>query len=192
VIRTVVVDDHPAMTAGLTAVLRAEPGFLPVGAAGHEAELWPLLERTAPDVVLLDYHLPGTDGLQLCRRVTAAPGAPGVVLYSAYADGMLALAARVAGAHAIASKGAPAGELFDLLRRVARGEHVLPDIAPEHLSAAAHRVDDEDLPLLSMLVELTPGDDVCDALRLQPSELQWRTDRLLGRLRVEVPASARA
>jgi len=192
VIRLAIVDDHPAVAAGLTAVLRAEPGFTPVGTAAAEEQLWPLLERERPDVVLLDYHLPDTDGVQLCRRITAGPpGAPRVVLYSAYASAMLALATRVAGGHAIASKSAPAHELFDLVRRVARGETVLPEVDAEHLQEAARRIDDEDGPLLSLLLDGTPAADVCEALRLAPRELQWRTERLIGRLKVDVPAAAR-
>ena len=45
-IRILIVDDHPAMRAGLTAGLRAEPGFVPLEAATSEKDLWPTLNRT--------------------------------------------------------------------------------------------------------------------------------------------------
>jgi Response regulator receiver domain len=68
-IRAVVVDDHPAMRAGIAAVLDQAPDIECCGEAASGAELWPLIQRTAPDVVVLDWHLPGDDGLVLCHPV---------------------------------------------------------------------------------------------------------------------------
>ncbi|MBA3748452.1 MAG: response regulator transcription factor [Solirubrobacterales bacterium] len=95
-IRILIVDDHPAMRAGLTAVLRAEPGFVPLDVATSDSDLWPMLNRTKPDIVVLDYHLPGDDGLVLCRAIKRRLPAPAVLLYSAYADAALTIPARLA------------------------------------------------------------------------------------------------
>ena len=85
-IRVAIVDDHQAVRLGLHTALHSEPGLIPVGSAAGRADLEPLLYRTAPDVVLLDYYLDGEDGLTVCRRLKSAVPAPAVVLYSAYAD----------------------------------------------------------------------------------------------------------
>jgi len=185
-IRIVIVDDHPALVAGLTAVLRSEPGFVPVGSASTDSELWPLLYRTAPDIVVLDYHLPRTDGLRLCRKIADQPAGPRVVIYSAYADPALGLGARAAGAHAMAGKAAPAREFFELLRRVHKGEHVLPDMTSEDVTAACARQEPEDQPLLTMLLDGARPSDVAEAMRLSSEEIGWRVERVLSRLRAEV------
>jgi DNA-binding NarL/FixJ family response regulator len=187
-IRVALIDDHPALTAGLMAVLGSEPGIIPVGTAADAAEAEHLLYRTTPDLVLLDYHLPRGDGLQLCQRIKHDAPAPKVLIYSAYADAWLGFAARAAGADGVASKAAPARELFELIRRVARGERVLPRVIPEQMHEAASRLDDEDLPLLSMLIDGTAPHDIAETLRISRNELSGRTDRVLARLRVEVPA----
>jgi two-component system response regulator DevR len=187
-IRVAVIDDHPALVAGLTAVLRAEPGIIPVGTAADAAEAEHMLYRSSPDLVLLDYHLPRSDGLQLCHRIKTNAPAPKVLIYSAYADAWLGFAARVAGADGVASKSAPARELHELIRRVAGGERVLPAVSHEHLHEAANRLDGDDLPLLSLLVDGTTPHDICDTLRIEPGALPGRVDRVLGRLRVDVPA----
>ncbi len=189
-IRLLIVDDHPAMRAGLTAVLRAEPGIVPLGAASGVDELEPALRRTQPDVVLLDYHLPGTDGLQLARRLKRRTPAPKVLLYSAWADASLVVPAVLAGADGLLNKSVPAPELYDALRAVARGERVLPPVPQELREAAAAELDPVDLPILSMMLEGTPPAEIAQTLRIDPTELSRRLDAMIATLRVEVPASA--
>jgi len=171
-IRLLIVDDHPAMRAGLTAVLRAEPGIVPLGAASSEDDLPVMLERTRPDVVLLDYHLPGSDGLKLCRKMKRDPNAPAVLLYSAYADSAMVVPAILAGADGLMNKSAPAPELFDALRAVARGDRVLPPVPRALLEQAGTRVAAEDQPILAMMIDGTSPDEVADTLRV---------DRQIGR-----------
>lgn len=186
-IRVALIDDHPALVAGLTAVLQAEPGVTPVGSAADATEAQHLLYRTQPDLVLLDYHLPRGDGLRLCRRIKSHVPAPKVLIYSAYADAWLGFAARAAGADGIASKAAPARELFEAIRRVAGGEIVLPPVLREHLHEGAARVGDEDLGLLSMLLDGTEPSEIADTLHIPAGKLPGRMDRVLARLRVELP-----
>jgi DNA-binding NarL/FixJ family response regulator len=186
-IRILVVDDHPAMQAGLTAVLRTEPGLVPVGAVETEYELWPALTRTRPDVVLLDYHLPSSDGLTLCRQIKRTLPAPAVLLFSAYADANLAIAATLAGADGLINKGAAATELHDAIRTVAKGRQVMPPVDRELLAAAGERIPPEDLPVLTMALDGTPHAEIAQTLRVEPEELAARVDRMIGLLRVEVP-----
>src|SRR4051812_41485367 len=92
-VRVVVVDDHAAIRMGLRAAIDSRPPLVSVGVAADGEQLAPLLYRTRPDVVILDYDLPRANGLDLCRRVKVDVPAPAVLLYSAYADAVLALAA---------------------------------------------------------------------------------------------------
>lgn len=79
-IRVLIIDDHSAIRTGLEAALKHSPDVVPVGAGSDE--LWPLFKRTAPDLVLLDYHLPGQDGLILCHRLKNTTLPPRVIIYS--------------------------------------------------------------------------------------------------------------
>jgi DNA-binding NarL/FixJ family response regulator len=187
-ITVAIIDDHPAVRLGLRAALLSEPGLEPVGSAANAAETDVLLYRTRPDVVLLDYHLPGTDGLTICRRIKSDVPAPGVVLYSAFADPSMTVPAIVAGADAIIHKGGETRELFDAIRRAARGDSVLPPISEPLLEAAGHALDAEDLPLLGMLVNGTRPADIATTMRLERAELDERIAGMLGRLKVRVPA----
>src|SRR4051812_49953907 len=80
-VRVVVVDDHAAIRMGLRAAIDSRPPLVCVGVAGDGEQLAPLLYRTRPDVVILDYDLPRAHGLELCRRGHGAgPAPPGVLL----------------------------------------------------------------------------------------------------------------
>lgn len=190
-IRILVVDDHPAMRAGLMSVLRAEPGFVPLDAASGSGDVEPALNRTRPDVVVLDYHLPGDDGLVLCRRIKRQVPSPAVLLYSAYADASLMIPARLAGVDGLVSKAAPANELYDAIRRIARGERVLPPVSRELLDAAGAALAPEELPILGMTLEDTPPGEIASTLGLEPGELAHRIDRMIKRLKVDIPAVTR-
>ena len=187
-IRMLLVDDHPALRTGLTAVLRAEPGLVPLGTAADEEELWPALNRTKPDVVLLDYHLPPADGLVLCRRIKRTMPPPKVLLYSAYADASLVIPSMLAGADGLVNKGAPAPELYDAIRTVARGERVMPPLSRELLDAAQSQLDDEDIPVLMMALDGTPEGEIARTIGVSPEDMAHRLDRMISRLKVEVPA----
>jgi two-component system response regulator DevR len=185
-IRVAIVDDHHAVRLGLGVAIQSEPGLVPAGVAATAAELAPLLYRTRPDVVLLDYNLPDTDGLTVCRHIKSEVPAPGVILYSAFADASMTVPAIVAGADGILNKGVPARELFEAIREVARGGDALPAISTEMLEVASLTLDDEDLPILGMLIDRTPPHDIADTLRLELPALRWRMKRMLGRLQASV------
>jgi DNA-binding NarL/FixJ family response regulator len=190
VTRIAVIDPQPAVRAGLTMLLRTEPGLVPVGAAAGAHDGARLADRLRPDVVLLEPHLLDGDGLGLCRRLRADPNGPRVVLYHAEPDPALGLIARIAGADGLVDKSAEPAELFEAVRVVARGGSALPPIDAEQLDAAAHRVAPEDLALLAMLADGARPGDVADALRLDRRRVARRTERLLGRLRAREAAVA--
>jgi DNA-binding NarL/FixJ family response regulator len=119
-IRVFVVDDHPVLRSGLEAVLRAEPGFSCVGTAADGDGLERAVGRARPTVVVLDRHLAGEDGLDLCRALRARPAAPAVVLYTADDAVSVGPDALEAGAHAVVEKAAGVEELFDAIRLAAR------------------------------------------------------------------------
>jgi DNA-binding NarL/FixJ family response regulator len=185
-IRVAIVDDHHALRLGLDTAIRSEPGLVPAGVAATAAELAPVLYRNRPDVVLLDYNLPDVDGLTVCRDIKSQVPAPGVILYSAFADASMTVPAIVAGADGIVNKGVPARELFEAIREVARGGDALPAISGELLEAASLTLDEEDLPILGMLIDRTPAHEIADTLRLELPPLRRRIGRMLGRLQASV------
>lgn len=186
VIRVAVVDDHAAIRIGLSSAIASQPGLVCVGVATDGDDMPPLLHRTRPDAVVLDYHLPRVNGLELCRRIKTDVLAPAVLLYSAYADPALVVPALVAGADGIVHKGSPTRELFEAIHAVADGGFHMPPLIPELLQAASAALDAQDRPVLELLLEWTPRWRIAATLGLAAAELDERIERMLARLRVPV------
>lgn len=178
----VVVDDHPAVRRGLSALLEADEEFEVLAAVPSAREGLAAIDGLRPDVALLDYHLPEEDGLSLCLRSRGLTKPPRVLVVSAFADETLALQAEVAGAHGLAAKGCSAEELSEAVRAVARGERWLPSIPPSVLEAQAGRLDPKDLPVLAMLRDRVPAEEIATTLGVELAWLRARRWAILGRL----------
>ena len=185
-----ILDDHPAVLAGLGRLLESEPDLTVVAAASSAPELATQLDGTRPDVLVLDYDLARGDGLTHCRRIKSGQRPPAILIYSAYASPALTLAARAAQADGVIDKADPARTLVAAIRRVADGETVLPVIPRDAYEAASARIDDTDLPILAMLLDGEPLDAIAKALGVKRTELAWRSQRIIGRLRPRTGAPA--
>ena len=184
-VSVLVVDDHPALRAGLEQLLDQEPGYRLLGAVSNEAELASALRRHRPDVVVLDYALTRGDGLSACFRLKQGSHPPGVVLYSAYVDRVFAVPAALAQADAIVSKNAPVGELLSAIDAVAAGESEVPAPDPEAMEAASSRRRAEDLPILGMLFARIRVEDISATLGIEPREGRARALRIIGELQAQ-------
>jgi DNA-binding NarL/FixJ family response regulator len=194
-LRVAILDDHPAVLAGLRRLIEAEHDMAVVAAAATPAELAKQIDGIRVDVLVLDYDLAAADGLAYCRRVKSRPRPPRIVIYTADATPALTLAARAAQADGVIGKAEPIPLLLSSIRRVAQGEAVMPPLHHEAYEALIARIDDEDLPILAMLLDGEPLDAIAATLRIDRAEAAWRAQRIVGRLqrrirmRIDEPAA---
>ena len=181
-IRTLIVDRHPALRAGVKVVLEAERDMVVVGDTGALDELLPLLRRTRPDVVLLDCHPPMVADLRACRLVKCLLPAPRVLIYSAYADERLRVAARVAGADGLLDKNSSALDLVQAIRGVHSGRRLLEPIEPGDVQDATRLLDRQEAQILAMLLDDVPPSEIAVALSMPPATVGRRVNDILGRL----------
>jgi DNA-binding NarL/FixJ family response regulator len=187
VIEVVVVDDHPAVCAGLAELLDAEPGLACVATARTAADGAVAVQERRPAVVVVDYDLSDGDGLTFGADLKASLSAPGVVLYSAFVSPRLLPAAAVAGIDAMLDKAAPSEELFAAVRGAARGYAALPAAPPEVRERCLARLDPADVALFAMAVNGTHPADIAAVMRLESDEARRRLRALLGRLQERRP-----
>jgi DNA-binding NarL/FixJ family response regulator len=188
VIRVYIVDDHPALRAGLRTVLELEPGFGYAGESAGDEELWTALRRADADVLLVDYHLPAGDGLQICREARRRELPLRTMLYTAWASPALSLPAAVAGVDGMVGKDAGASELFDAIRYVHRGQRVLAPPPPAVLDEARVRLDPQELALAGLMMDRSSDEEAAATLGIERAAVDRLVKRVLGKLHVEVPA----
>ncbi len=181
-IRTLVVDNHPAVRHGVVAALRSEPGLVPVAAAAGMRDALKEAARQELDVALVDYHLWDGDGLQLCHRLKTLASSPRVLIFTAFDAPALEVAAAIAGADGVIDKGATLDELFDAVRSVARGGSVYNALRPGVIEQIVPRVDTEDLPILGMRLDGAALSEIAEVLNVDQETVSRRLLAMLARL----------
>ncbi|CAL9379323.1 response regulator transcription factor [Streptomyces sp. enrichment culture] len=136
-IRVLLVDDDPLVRAGLSFMLGGADDIDIVGEAADGREVAALVDRTRPDVVLMDIRMPTVDGLAATEELRSRSEAPQVVLLTTFHADEQVLRALRAGAAGFVLKDTPPAEIVAAVRRVAAGEPVLSPAVTRQLMAHA-------------------------------------------------------
>jgi DNA-binding NarL/FixJ family response regulator len=163
-IRVAVLDRQPVVRAGVEAILAAAPGISAVDSR---------LYRSDPDVVVLDE-------LAAIRHVRRESPRTRIVLYAADFTPELVMAGTVAGADAVVDKAGD--DLVAVIRAVARGERVLPQIGPREQARAARRLDPRDRPIFAMRLAGTSPRDIASVVGLGIAALNARIVAIAAQL----------
>src|SRR5438128_2214467 len=124
-IRVLIADDHPIFRQGLRGILEAEPDIDVVGEASDGKQAIALARAVAPDVILVDVHMPNSDGLEVARTVKLHLPRAGIILMTAYDDEEQLFQAIKVGASAFFLKDIRPDEMLDGIRRAAAGEYLI-------------------------------------------------------------------
>jgi len=178
----VLIDDHPAVRAGLLGLLDEDEGTEIVAAAATAREGFDAVCDLRPDVVVVDYNLPDESGLSLCLRLQGLAPAPRVILYSAFADDRLRVLGAIAGAAAVVPKSAPPD---DVLAAVRGDDATLQDggqLTARALREVGSGLDAEDLAILGMLAHRVAPPEIAATLAMDEAWLMARRWAMLERM----------
>ena len=137
VLRIIVADDQASVREGLVVLLDLLPDIDVVAAAATGQEALDLVAEHHPDAILLDLHMPGMDGTEAARLLTARHPEIAIVVLTTYADDTSILAALRAGARSYLTKDADRSAIAQALRGAASGLSVLAPTAHATLLTAA-------------------------------------------------------
>ncbi len=121
-IRVLIADDHPLFRDGLTALLTDGPDTELAGAATNGTEAVELARETQPDVVVMDLHMPGLNGIEATRRIVADSPHITVLVLTMFDDDDSIFSALRAGARGYLLKGADQEQIRAAIQAAANGE----------------------------------------------------------------------
>jgi DNA-binding NarL/FixJ family response regulator len=196
-IRVVLADDHHLVRRGIGALLEKAEDIEVVGQAASGQEALELVERLAPDVLVLDIAMPGLDGLQVVGRVEFLEVPTRVVILSMYAAEALVARALRAGVNGYLLKGSSPEELRLAIRAASRGQTYLsPKIAQivvrgyldaEHRGGASgpvERLTPREREVLQLVAEGHSSPAIADRLQLSTKTVEKHRSSLMAKLGV--------
>ncbi len=132
------VDDQALVREGLVTMLELMPGIEVVGTAGDGEDALALVERTGPDVALMDLRMPKLDGVEATRRIRAHHPDTQVIVLTTHADDSSIMTAIAAGARGYLTKHSGGNAIREAIETVMQGNSVLePAVQARVLEAIA-------------------------------------------------------
>ncbi|MFB9326846.1 response regulator [Paenibacillus aurantiacus] len=202
-IRLMLADDHAMVRKGLQVFLHTQPDLLLVGEAANGQEALEQIALHAPDVVLMDLHMPVLNGIETTRRLTVSHPEVKVIVLTSFSDQDHVLPAIRAGAKGYLLKDIEPEELVRAIRRVHQGQVELhpdaasalmsvvaaPSAAPPAPSAPAPRnpfeeLTPRELEVLEQIARGLSNKDISDTLHITEKTVKTHVSHLLDKLSV--------
>lgn len=196
-IRVILVDDHPVVRLGLSALIDSEPGMKVVGQGNNGLEGLALVESLKPDVVVMDISMPEMDGLEATRRIRAGNPGVHVLILTVHAQERYLFPVLKAGAAGYVLKSTVDTELLDAIRTVAKGGAFLyPGAARMLLEDYVHRLEsgapsedyatlsDREQEVLKLIALGHTANEAADQLALSPKTVETYRMRIMQKLKL--------
>jgi DNA-binding NarL/FixJ family response regulator len=185
-LRLVLIEDHEALREGLELLLDRE-GCEVVGTAGTLTEGRDLVQRTDPDVALVDIRLGDESGIDLTRQLLDADPEQRVVLYTGSSDVELLISGLDSGARGYALKEGTPSELTGAITTVAAGgTYVDPRLRPALLSRPSTQrvpsLSKREREIIELLAQGMTGEQVADHLVLSSETVKTHIRNAMGKL----------
>ncbi len=172
-------DDHPLMSQGLRALLK--PSLVPVGVVNDGREVMNEIERTKPDILLLDLSMPHRNGLELIPEIAKSFPALRILVVTMHVDRALADLAIQGGAHGFIPKEASAEELNGAIDTVLSGKTFISPRVPKRSfrdnSVVQHpgldRLTPRHLQILKLIGDGKSSAEIGDLLGVSPRTVEF-------------------
>jgi two-component system NarL family response regulator len=185
-IRIFIVDDHPVVRAGLTSMLGTQAGLEVVGSASSGEEALNILQRSGPDLLLLDLRMPGMNGIDTLRAIKRAGHATRVIVLTSFETDEDIYRAVHAGAEGYLLKNTSQREMVEAIRAVAAGKRYIPRHIASRLAERMMRssLTCRELEILKMLAKGLTNKQIGHALGISDNTVRNHVNSIIEKLEV--------
>ncbi|MBC3273019.1 response regulator transcription factor [Pseudomonas sp. SWRI81] len=184
-----IVDDHPVVCAAVRIVLQAE-GFKEIYEASNGNEVVSLIREYAPQLVILDLHLPVFDGLEVMARIKTTGLDCRIVVFSSYDPLFYQERCQRAGAMAYVTKTNQLQQLHEAIRAVMSGYTFFSSLPDGHASSIAQRsekdlidrLSDRELSIFLQLSQGKTNKTIAEGMHLSHKTVSTYKKRLMQKL----------
>lgn len=193
--RILIADDHALIRGGLRTLLSHEPSFQVVAEAANGQEAVEAAERERPHVAILDIGMPGLNGIEAARRISAAVPNVKLVMLTVYSDEGYLLNALRAGARGYVLKSSAESEIVDAVRAVNEGKaffspkvsRILADdymrfLEEKRVPDTYDLLTDRERQILQLLAEGQSNKDIATILNLSPTTVICHRQHIFQKL----------
>ncbi|MEW6753284.1 MAG: response regulator transcription factor [Candidatus Latescibacterota bacterium] len=196
-LRLLLVDDHPLVRDGIKAGLSSLGHLTVVGEAASGEQALQMAAELRPDVALVDIGLPGMNGLEVTRRLSALHPQLRIVVLTVYDEREYALQALRAGARWCVLKNSPASELCTALAVVGRGElyfstdiarMAVHDYARQKAEATRAELTPREREVLALIAEGRSSKEVAGELCISVRTVETHRQNTMNKLGIHTAA----
>ena len=184
--RVLVVDDHPMVRIGLLESIGSTPDLEVVGEAPNGATAIEIFKKKNPNVVLMDFQMPGLNGVETTDILREEFPEARVILLSIYEGEEDIWRAAQAGVMGYLPKSSEMKEILDAIRKVAGGETAFPEQILSKLNERRTRSDftPRELEVLQLIVAGRSNKEISYELKVSDGLVRLYVSRVLTRLGV--------
>lgn len=189
-----IADDHSVVRQGLKQILAAEPDMLVVGEAKDFGETLEAVRDLAWDVLILDYSMPGGNGLQVLKKIKHSYPRRPVLILSMHPEDAIAISALRAGAAGYISKETASEELTVAIRKAISGKKYVSATLAEKMAVELEEgseglphesLSDREYRVMWMLASGKSITHIAEELALSPNTVSTYRIRILKKLKLE-------
>ena len=201
-LRVLIADDHPVFRDGLRTLLASVPETEVVGEVSTGDEAIVQAAALQPDVILMDLHMPGLNGIEASRAILRASPHIGILVLTMFEDDDSVFAAMLAGARGYLLKGADQIEIVRALTAVSHGEAIFsPSIAGRlthyfsmlrnaSLPQAFPELTEREREILTLIAQGCNNTGIASRLVLSPKTVRNHVSNIFNKLQVADRAQA--